>query len=180
MVIKKLIYIGIVCVTFFSCKENKDSVEKSVESKSVTECDSKSLKEWSLETIKKKEFVLSKENNIKFSDDSTSVTLTWIYDIENPNLDKDEFTMYCIDLIREKITIPENYTLKFNYLLNAYCPVDADLPIEVNSEIQNFNIIDNDSLAIYDFDIVRGRLDSGIKYLVNESKEVTDTIHLKI
>jgi hypothetical protein len=145
------------------------------------DCNKDSLIIWSSKTIKNKSgnFLLSKDVITKISEDSTSISVIWLYDINNPKLFEDKYVKYCIDLIKEKIKIPKDYRLRFHYMLNAYCSGDLELPIESNSEIQNLSIIDNITFTRYDFDLIRGRIDSGIKYFKNSSKKVTDTIYIQ-
>lgn len=167
-----------ILLLLLNCKRyaSKTEVLKEVP---VSLCNIDSLIKWSIKTskVREREFILAEECTKEFSEDSTFMSLVWSYNIEKPKLDEDEFVKYSIDLIKEKIQIPQSFRLKFDYLLNAYCPGVSDLPIAVNSEIRNLVLIDNESFTEYEFNVIRGRLESAIKYLKENPNKVTDTIY---
>ena len=177
--IKKTVLILFVAFVVTSCKKEKANL-KTNDLAIKVDCDNDLLAQWSSETIeeRKKDFVLAKNPKVIYSNENDFVEVIWRYDVVNPDLEKDEYIKYCVSLIEEKINISDKYKLTFDYILNASCPISSDLPIEVNSEIQNLSLIDDVLNTKHDFDIIRGRLDSAIKYVKDESGKVVDTIPL--
>lgn len=176
---KNIILVLLFLFFLASCKKVKSN-SGIAETNLKTICNSDSLIKWSSKIIeeRKQDFVLSNETNINTIDEGNYVSVVWKYDVNSKASLNDEFIQYCLDLIRNEVQIPESFNLKFDYILNASCPIDTDLPIEVNSEIENLSLIDNTTFTQYDFDIIRGRLDSAIKYLKESPNKVTDTIYL--